>query len=114
MVSADRTGISKSEIGQLSNDFGWFNEYYSGCDGVLVMIHPAEMLKSDAYPAQPFWVFKAISLEQLKGNVTRFFNSLSGSVLSEETVLQRLKEFNLDTENLMKNYLQRVEKRESK
>ena len=114
MVSAERTGISKSEIGQLSNDLGWFNEYYEGCEGVPVMIHPAEMLKSDAYPTQPFWVFKAISLEELKGNTSRFFNSLSGCVLSEDVVLQKLKEFNLDTENLLKHYLQRVDKRELK
>ena len=114
MVSAERTGISKGEIGQLSNDLGWFNEYYEGCEGIPVMVHPAEMLKNDAFPTQPFWVLKAISLEQLKGNATRFFNALTGSALSEEVVLQKLKEFNLDTENLMKAYLQRVDKRESK
>ena len=114
MVSAERTGISKSEIGQLSNDLGWFNEYYAGFEGVPVMIHPAEMLKNDAYPTQPFWVFKAIALEELKGNTIRFFNSLSGSVLSEDVIVQKLKEFNLDTENLMKHYLQRVDKRELK
>ncbi len=117
MVSAERTGISKSEIGQLSNDLGWFDEHYPGCEGVPVMIHPADMLKSDAYPPEPFWVLKAIALEELKGNSIRFFNSLSGTAfntVSEETVVQKLKEFSLDTENLMKHYLQRVDKREVK
>ncbi len=117
MVSAERTGISKSEIGQLSNDLGWFDEYYQGCEGVPVMIHPADMLKSDAYPPEPFWVLKAVALEELKGNIIRFFNSLSGasfSVVSEDMIVQKLKEFSLDTESLMKHYLQRVDKREVK
>ena len=117
MVSAERTGISKSEIGQLSNDLGWFNEYYQDCEGLPVMIHPADMLKSDAYSAQPFWVLKAIALEELKGNTIRFFNSLSGSainVLSEDQIVQKLRELSLDTDNLMKHYLQRVDKREVK
>ena len=112
MVSAERKGISKSETGQLSNDIGWFKETYGDCEGIPVIIHPAEVLKSDAYLAQPFWILRESALKELANNTIKFFNSLSGTSfdsLSADIITQKLKEFSLDTDNLMKHYLRRVE-----
>lgn len=114
MVSAKRTGISKSETGQLSNDIGWFKENYADCEGIPVIIHPAEVLKSDAYLAQPFWLLRESALEELANDAIKFFNSLSGTLfdsLPPDSITQKLKEFGLDTDNLMKRYLRRVDER---
>lgn len=114
MVSGEREGISKSETGQLGNDIGWFKVYYEDCEGVPIIIHPAETLKSDAYLAQPFWMISESLLEELKNNVIKFFNSLSGvsfNGLSQDLIAKKLKEFNLDIDDLMKHYLRRVEQR---
>lgn len=114
MVSAKRDGISKSETGQLSNDIGWFKEYYEDCEGVPIIIHPSKVLKSDAYLAQTFWILGESSLEELKNNTVKFFNSLSGipfNDLSADIIAKKLKEFSLDIGDLMKHYLRRVEER---
>jgi len=114
MVSAERDGISKSETGQLANDIGWFKEQYGDCEASPIIIHRAIMLKSDAYLAQPFWILKESALEELKNNTINFFNSFSGTSfndLSSDFIVQKLRQFSLDTENLVKRYLRRAEER---
>jgi len=116
MVSAKRDGISKSETGQLSNDIGWFNEHYEGCEGVPIIIHPAKVLKSGAYLPQAFWILGQSSLEELKNNTVKFFNSLSGIPFNDpstDIMAKKLKEFSLDTDNLTKHYLRRVKERKA-
>jgi len=112
MVSASRKGISKSETGQLSNDIGWFEEKYEGCEGIPVIIHPTDVLESDAYLPLPFWILKEGALTGLKDSMAKFYNSISGGSLNGLTVdliKKKLKEFGLDEDSLMKRYLQRVD-----
>jgi hypothetical protein len=98
----------------LSNDIGWFKEYYDDCEGVPVIIHPAEALNNDAYLGQPFWILRESVLEELKNNTAKFFNSLSGTELNDlspDIIVQKLKYSCLDTHIMMKHYLRRVEER---
>lgn len=114
MVSAKRDGISKSETGQLGNDIGWFEEHYENCEGVPIIIHPSKVLKSNAYLSQAFWILGQSSLEELKNNAVKFFNSLSGisfNDLSADIMAKKLKEFSLDIDDLMKHYLRRAKER---
>jgi hypothetical protein len=112
-VSSSRTEISKDEAGQLSNAIGWFKEYYEGERGLPVLVHPAKKLALDAFLAEPFWIIGKDELKKLKENTTRFYTSLQTSSsfegLSIDIITQKLKEHNLDTDNLEKEYLQRSE-----
>ena len=109
-VRGSRTKISKTEAGQLNNSIGWFKEYYEAEEGRPVIIHPAKELASDAYVTESFWVIMKDDLKRLRDNTIRFYNSFIGTPfdsLSLETVTQKLKEHSLDTDNLVKKYLQR-------
>lgn len=109
-VQPSRAKISKTEVGQLSNSIGWFKEYYETEVGQPVMIHPAKELASDAYVTEPFWVIMMDNLKKLRDNTVKFYNSFTGTPfdsLSLETIAQKLKEHNLDTDDLVKEYLQR-------
>lgn len=109
-VKDSRRKISKTEAGQLSNSIGWFKQYYETEEGLPVIIHPAKELASDAYMTETFWVIMMDNLKKLRDNTIKFYNSLTGTPfdsLSLETIAQKLKEHNLDTEDLVKEYLQR-------
>ena len=111
-VETSRAKISKTEVGQLSNSIGWFKEYYETEEGWPIMIHPAKELASDAYMTEPFWVMRMDDLKKLRNNTVKFYNSFTGTPfdsLSPETIAQKLKEHNLDTDDLVKEYLQRGE-----
>jgi len=59
---------------------------------------------------ETFWVIMMDNLKKLRDNTIKFYNSLTGTPfdsLSPETIAQKLKEHNLDTEDLVKEYLQR-------
>ncbi|TKJ26699.1 MAG: hypothetical protein CEE41_01705 [Hadesarchaea archaeon B3_Hades] len=112
-VSIDRKDISKSEVGQMDNSFGWFKENYEGCLGVPVMVHPTKTLARDAYPVEPFLVLLPDTLEHLKKNVRGFYNSLKeffSRDLSLEAIKQRLKTYNLVRVELDK-YLRQAKSR---
>ena len=109
-VKGNRRKISKTEAGQLSNSIGWFKQYYETEEGLPVIIHPAKELASDTYMTETFWVMMMDNLEKLRDNTIKFYNSLTGTPfdsLSLKTIAQKLKEHNLDTEELVKEYLQR-------
>ena len=104
--------ISKTEAGQLLNSIGWFKEYYETEEGLPILIHPAKELASDAYVKEPFWVITMDDLKKLRENTIDFYNSITGTPfdsLSIETITQKLKEHNLNTNDLKKEYLQRGE-----
>jgi replicative superfamily II helicase len=75
MVDSRRTTISKSEIGQISNDIAWFRKNYDNCDGKPIFIHHASKLDGIANIDNPVWVMNANCLDKLKKNIVNFYNS---------------------------------------
>jgi len=111
MVAAGREGISKSEIGQLSNSIGWFKENYKGCLGTPVLVHPSKVLEKDAYIAEPFWTLQPDALEGLRDCVKNFYNSLkelSFDAIYDDIIKNKLKEYRLEIDDLKSLYISRV------
>lgn len=111
-VKSSRSTISKKEAGQLSNSIGWFKEYYGTEDGLPILIHPSKKLASGAFIMVPFWVMTRDNLKKFRNNTRQFFTSISTTPfdsLSEQIISQKLKEHNLDTNVLQREYLQRGE-----
>jgi hypothetical protein len=112
-VKADKKTISKKEAGQLSNSIAWFKENYETEEAIPVMIHPAKQLNSDAFVESAFWVITVEGLKGLRDNINKFYNSITEipfDKLSAEIINQKMKVNEIDTENLLKRYLQRATK----
>jgi tetratricopeptide (TPR) repeat protein len=112
-VLHERTEITKREVGQLNNAIGWFREIYEKDSSTPVLIHPAELLAHDAYPAQPSFVIGQKSLKELKENTLKFYNSLAElriDNISQGIIRDRLHKHGLDTNELTR-YLHRLEQR---
>ena len=103
-----REFISKSETGQMHNSIDWFKQTYEGYTGQPVFIHPVNLLAADAHLAEASWVINKELLESLKKNTKDFYNSFTSlDILSDEIIMEKLSEFNLDQDSLRK-YLIRV------
>lgn len=112
-VLHERTEITKKEVGQLNNTIGWFKQIYEGERPVPVLIHPADLLAYDAFPAQTSFVIGEKRLNELKENTLKFYNSLRElriDNISQDTIRERLQKHRLDTNELTK-YLHRLEHR---
>ncbi len=84
---------------------------YENCIGQLVFVHPVKMLGKGAYITESSWVIQPNSLDELKKNITNFYSSLKGfplDTLSSEVINQKLKEHNIDIDNLMSRYISRI------
>ncbi len=108
-VYGTREFISKRETGQMHNSIHWFKETYEEYTGQPVFIHPATLFATDAHLADASWVINKELLESLKKNTRDFYNSFTSlDRLSDEIIMEKLREFNLDQGSLRK-YLLRVE-----
>ncbi|HEV2226400.1 MAG TPA: DEAD/DEAH box helicase [Nitrososphaerales archaeon] len=110
-VARTRKEISKEEIGQLNNSIGWFARNYEGQKGEPVIIHPAHALAKGAFPNESAWVLDVDGLKKFKENTLGFYNSLKETKmerLAVDLVRTKLKAHALDTDELSKEYLQRL------
>lgn len=77
---------------------------------IPIIIHPAQHLAPDAFIEDAFWVIGQEELKKIRENTLTFYNSLTGTPfdeLSPEQILLKLSEHNLDTKDLMSEYLRR-------
>ena len=96
---------------QMSNDIGWFKKYYEDDVGLCVFIHPATKLAKGAFGNDALWVIDLESLDALKENTQKIYESLSGTTFSElsaDALQQKLKDNHLLAEDLQKEYLKRA------
>lgn len=110
-VESRRETVSKKEAGQMNVSIGWFKRYYEGDIGIPVFIHPGSSLADGVYVNDQCWVLTKEKLESLKENTIRFFQSLtttSFDTLTTELIQQRLNEYSLDNNDLVKTYLARL------
>lgn len=112
-VKGSRTEISKTEAGQLHISIGWFQKHHEKEEGLPIFVHPAKKLASGTYINKPFWVLTMNGLKKMRTNTANLYKSL-GKIpfdnLSENSIAQELREHHLETDGLMKEYLQRGEK----
>ena len=116
MVIADR-GISKGEAGQMNTSIAWFKKYYEGSLGNPIFIHKADVLESDAFGTEPFWVLQPEKIENLKKDIINFYNSLkefSFDVISSAIISGKLKEHHLEIDDIKTKFLTRVTDNEMK
>ncbi|MGI0017004.1 MAG: hypothetical protein ACREBU_26575, partial [Nitrososphaera sp.] len=111
MVLSGRSGISKSEVGQLSNDIAWVQEKLRGFRRQTGLHSSGSSLESDAFMDEAAWVITEPFLLKLKNNIINFFNSfqlISRDRITSEIVKQKLKDAHLDSDELAREYLQRI------
>lgn len=92
-VTTSRSEIIKSEIGQMSNHKGWFEENYPGANCSYAFVHPTNQIADNASPTFPIKVFTYEGLEELKNRILSFvrsFNKYEISSITEETVSAEL------------------------
>jgi len=109
-VKSSKKKISKTEAGQLNNSIGWFKENYAAGKCLPILIRPAKELALGAFVRESFWVITPKGLKKLLANTKKFYHSITGTPfesLSSEAIAQKLKEHNLDINNLVKEYLER-------
>ena len=92
-VAKSRSEIIKSEIGQMSNHKGWFEENYPGASCSYIFVHQTNQIADNANPTFPIKVFTYDMLEKLKNRAlsfTRSFCKYEISSITEETVSAEL------------------------
>jgi replicative superfamily II helicase len=112
-VSGDRTTISTREIDQLSGSVGWFNDTYKRGEFFPIIVHPSHVLAHGAFAAFPSWVLDNQGLQRIKDNLMTFYSSIASrdlKDLDEKYINEQLKVNHLESENLVRNYLQRIER----
>lgn len=103
--------ISKRESNQLNSSIAWFKEKYTDSTGIPILIHPHSELNNDAFLAETSYVIRPQNLDELKSNLSKFYNSLfarNAVDLSTNIVNNTLKEFNLDISSLNNHVLKKI------
>ena len=88
-VSSDRTGIHKSEAGQMDQHCGWFETEYPGHQYTSYLIIPTTHLDDDAYLTHNTKIISKSQLSLLKSNIEAFsleFKDYDIAGLTPETV----------------------------
>lgn len=88
-VSSDRTGIHKSEAGQMDQHCGWFETEYPGHQYTSYLIIPTTHLDDDAYLTHNTKIISTSQLSLLKSNIEAFsleFKDYDIAGLTPETV----------------------------
>lgn len=112
-MDLERSTISKSESGQMSNSIGWFHERYPGCSATYVFAHPATELAPDAFLSGQAFSLTPDGVQRLKTSVSSGFASLQArefESLSEAEIIQMLAAHELDEANLQPKFLRVVER----
>ncbi len=96
--------ISKDEVGQMSNHYGWFIDHY-GKDELVkyIFVHPAVNVSKLANLAFEVYALNREGLEKLKGSVRGFvqeFERIAFPSITQDVVLNALKAHKLDMKSL--------------
>lgn len=109
-VKAQRE-ISKKEAGQIDTSIGWFKQKYGDCKYIPILIHPSQKFMGDAFSTEPLFSLQPEKLEILKNNVRSFYKSFMGiqyPAITEETVKTKIKENQIDSEDMKTTLLKRI------
>ena len=97
----------------MANHIGWFKTNYPGSASINAFVHPANVWAKDAFITEPCWVLDFQSLEKLKDNALKFYNSLKGipeGKLTSEFLKSKIVENHINSEDLVRLCLKRVAK----
>lgn len=113
-VSLDRDFISKREIGQLTNEIGWFSQEYSECEAKHLIIHPSKYLNDDVFFESTAYSITPEKLKLLKNNVEKFYNSIMENGkdgIRIELIKKKLSESHLDSMSINQDYFEKIVKK---
>jgi len=111
MEDRELAKISKKEANQLNSSIAWFRENYPDCVGIPVFMHPHSELNFDAYMTEPFYIMQPVHLNDLKSNISKFYNSVMAQRIrdfSVEHINKNLMEFKLDITSLNQLSLKKI------
>ncbi len=112
-VKTSRDEIAKTESGQMNNSFAWFTEQYPGATAACVMVIPTKKVNQAAGFNMSVTVIREGNLRSLVRNVQNFFQEFSVADLmdlDEKTVQGWLKMHDLETDQIVRNYTEAVQK----
>jgi replicative superfamily II helicase len=112
-VKGDREEIAKTETGQMNNSFAWFTEKYPGAKVACVMVVPTKKVGQAAGFNMDVTVIRESNLKKLGRNVQKFFQEFSAADfmdLDQKTVQRWLTAHDLETEQIVRNYTEAVQK----
>lgn len=92
-------GVSKNEVGQVTNSIGWFIKEYESLYSSYtpIIIHPANYLDNSATPNQDIYVMTEELLNELKRRIELFISQVSfRGEIQEQNVRQALSACRLD------------------
>lgn len=96
--------ITKDEVGQMSNHYGWFREHYGTDETVkYIFVHPVATLSKLANIAFDVYSLNREGLEKLKNNVRGFvqeFERTSLPSITKDQVITALEVHKLDIKSL--------------
>lgn len=107
-VKTNRPTISKSEIDQLGDHIGWFQQKYSSKNLCInLIIHPTLKYSKQANPNYEFRVITPTKLEKLKNAIESFIKGLSKydiHSLTSKTLTQEINDYHLNIEDFRDLY----------
>ncbi|MCH8908233.1 MAG: hypothetical protein IH840_14185 [Candidatus Heimdallarchaeota archaeon] len=108
-VVVDR-GISKREVGQLTNHVAWFNHNYEDVTCMPIFIHPADSFEKGVFCDEDIWVLGATGMKNLRNNVDGFFKSINSQETPPTTfqIDDLLEAYKLDLDSLQSIYLKKM------
>ena len=105
-VDVDRKYITKTEVGQMNNHIGWFEEEYRDAKVTRVMIIPTCKVAYDANFTHQVYIMRKGKLKEMRDAFKNFYIALTRSYeiheLTSAIVNEYLNKYGLDSEIIKK------------
>lgn len=112
-VKVNRDEIAKTESGQMNNSFAWFTDQYPGATAACVMVIPTKKVSKAAGFNMTVTVIRESGLKKFVRNIQNFFQEFAAADLMDlnpKTIQQWLKTHDLETDQIVRNYTESVQK----
>lgn len=106
-VRETREYISKSEVGQMENHCGWFEEEYHDAEVLNILVIVTNKIAQDANFSHDVRIMRKKNIEKLKNNILKFvkeFRKYDIQNLTEEFIYGCLKKNDLSDDNIWNDY----------
>lgn len=114
-VALDRSGLSKSEVGQMLQHIKWFKSMYGNVRCSNIVIFPKNKLEKNAFVEDDeIRVMTESELAKLRDNIKNFFKEFknySALELTDDKITACLKLHNLNFENFTSDYSSKLIKK---
>lgn len=108
-VSQGRKNIHKSEVGQMNNHCGWFDNEYPDATVLRIIVIPTLNISYDADFTHEVKILRKNGMNKLKSTVVNFFKEFRNydlNNLEEKIIHECLKLHNLESHDFLNNYVE--------